>query len=259
VSSNPAARPGILLVHGAWHGPWCWDGFRARLGDHGHDVRAVELRGHDGRRGRLWHRVSAYVDDVARAAAEFPAPPVVVGHSLGGLVVQKYLERHAAPGGVLMASVPPAGTVGYSLRMLRRHPLLFVRAMVTVSLLPVVATPARAREVLFTAETPQAIVDACHARLQDESFPGFLDTMLFSLPRPRRVSAPMLVVGADRDNVFTVNEVRRTARAYRTQARIFPMGHDMMLDTGWEQVADAVDEWIGATLRPAAEPGDDFR
>jgi hypothetical protein len=38
--------------------------------------------------------------------------------------------------------------------------------------------------------------------------------------------------------------MRRTARAYRTEAEIFPcMGHDMMLDTDWRKVADRVDIW----------------
>ena len=32
---------GILLVHGAWHGPWCWERFARRLTDAGHDVRTV--------------------------------------------------------------------------------------------------------------------------------------------------------------------------------------------------------------------------
>lgn len=250
--SGVGATP-ILLVHGAWHGLWCWDGFRERLAARGREVRAVELRGHDGRPGRLWHRISTYVEDVARAAEGLAAPPVVVGHSLGGLVVQRYMEGHHVAGGVLMASIPTGGTLGFSLRTLRRHPLLFATAVGTLSLRPMIATPARARDALFTADTPQRIVDGCHARLQDESFPGYVDTLMLRLPRPRRVSAPVLVVGAERDNVFTVAEVRRTARAYGTEARIFPsMGHDMMLDTGWEQVADAVDEWVDSLPeRPA--------
>src|SRR5512146_2431731 len=97
-----AGMAGILLVHGAWHGPWCWDDFAARLSGRGHDVRTVQLRSHDQRPGRIWHRVRSYLDDLACAATEFPTPPVVVGHSLGGLVVQKYLERSPAPAAVLI-------------------------------------------------------------------------------------------------------------------------------------------------------------
>jgi pimeloyl-ACP methyl ester carboxylesterase len=234
----------ILLVHGAWHGPWCWDGFAARLAEHGHDVRAVRLRGHDERPGRLWHRVRGYVDDVAAAAEEFTEAPILVGHSMGALVVQKYLERHRAAGGVLLASVPPIGAIGITARIAVRHPVKFARANLSLSLRPLIDTPALVRELFFTVDTPAPIVAACGSRLQDESYLAYLDMLAFAPARPRRVTVPMLVLGGERDGIFTVGEVRRTARAYRVEAEIFPgMGHDMMLDTGWERVADRVDEW----------------
>jgi len=164
---------------------------------------------------------------------------------LGGLVVQKYLERNAAPAAVLMASIPPGGTMGLTARLIARHPLAFAKANLLLSLRPFVGTAALVRELFFTADTPQETVDACLARLQDESYPAYLDTMLLALPRPRRVAAPVLVLGAGEDGVFTIDEVRRTARAYRSEAEIFPrMGHDMMLDVGWQQVADRIDAWV---------------
>jgi alpha-beta hydrolase superfamily lysophospholipase len=43
---------GILLVHGAWHGPWCWDRLAERLTSHGHQVQAARPRGHDQPPGR---------------------------------------------------------------------------------------------------------------------------------------------------------------------------------------------------------------
>ncbi len=57
------------------------------------------------------HRCSIadYLDDVISAAESLEGAPVVVGHSLAGLIVQKYLETQAAPAGVLLASVPPRG------------------------------------------------------------------------------------------------------------------------------------------------------
>jgi pimeloyl-ACP methyl ester carboxylesterase len=236
---------GILLVHGAWHGPWCWDEFAAHLAGRGHDVRAVRLRGHDQRPGRIWHRVRDYVEDVATAATGFAEAPTVVGHSMGALVVQKYLERHRAAGGVLLAPVPPSGAGGTTLRVARRHPVAFAKANLLLSLRPLIATPALVRELFFTADTPGPIVDACGARLQDESYLAYLDMLALAPARPRRITVPMLVLGAERDMIFTVAEVRRTGRAYRTEAEIFPgMGHDMMLDTGWERVADRIDGWV---------------
>ncbi|MGB2811055.1 MAG: alpha/beta fold hydrolase, partial [Mycobacterium sp.] len=48
--------------------------------------------------------IADYVEDVKSVADDLPTRPVVIGHSMGGLVVQKYLESNAAPAGVLMAS-----------------------------------------------------------------------------------------------------------------------------------------------------------
>jgi pimeloyl-ACP methyl ester carboxylesterase len=234
----------ILLIHGAWHGPWCWQGFVKRLTERGHDVRAVQLRGHDHPTGRIWHRVHHYVEDVERAVKEFSAPPILVGHSLGGLLVQKYLERHAAAKAVLMASVPLGGTVRAAARLAARHPVEFLKVNLLLRLRPLVNTPELVRRMYFTAETPQNVVDHCFAHIQDESYLAFLDSMMV-LARPRRVQVPMLVLGAEQDAIFTESEVRSTARAYGVEAEIFPgMGHDMMLDQGWQGVADRIDGWM---------------
>jgi pimeloyl-ACP methyl ester carboxylesterase len=187
---------GALLVHGAWHGPWCWDGFAERLAGHGHQVQAVRLRGHDQPPGRSWHRVHHYVTDVRQAAARFAQPSVLVGHSLGGLVVQRYLEHGPAPGAVLMASVPPGGMLLPVARLAVRHPMAMLQANLSLRLRPLVATPALARELFFSPDTPQELVDDTFARLQDESWPAFVDTVVV-WPRPRRVRVPVLVIGAN--------------------------------------------------------------
>lgn len=245
---------GILLVHGAWHGPWCWEEFAEHLTARGHAVRAVGLRGHDRAAGRIWHRLRHYVEDVELAAAAFSAPPLLVGHSLGGLIVQRYLERNAAPGAVLMASIPAGGTLAAVARLTARHPREMLDTNLRWSLRPFISTPTLVRELFFSSGTPDATVDSCWSRLQDESYPAFLETM-FRLPRPRRIQAPVLVLGAELDGFFTLAEVRRTARAYRTEAEIFPaMGHDMMLDDGWRDVADRVAQWAAVRTRGRPAP-----
>ena len=68
-----------------------------------------------------------------------------------------------------------------------------------------------------------------------------LDMVFLNLPKPDRVSTPLLVLGAECDRSVTPQEVHATARAYRTQAEIFPnMGHDMMLEPGWIAVAQRI-------------------
>jgi hypothetical protein len=242
---SPTRRHAILLIHGGWHGPWCWDAFANRLREHGHDARAVRLRGHDGQPGRLWHRLRDYLNDVERAAAEFDRAPIPVGHSMGGILAQRYVERNAAPGAVLMASIPPGRAVGVVARLAAHHPAAFTQANVRLRLGPLVGTSALVRDLFFTAHTPQAAVDACRARLQDESYLAFLDILLvLARVRAPRVHAPMLVLGAEHDGFLTDGDLRRTARAFGTEAEIYPgMGHNMMLDDGWEKVADRIDAW----------------
>src|SRR6185503_5943690 len=232
---------GILLINGALHGPWCWDDFARRLAAQGHDPRTMYLRP----RGGLWNRVRAYVEEARRVAAGFAAPPVLVGHSLGGLVVQKYLERNTALGGVLLATPLPSGALrSVSTRWLD-HPWPMLKSTLTMRFRPLVATPALVRALLFTPDTPPEIVDRCFARLEDDSSIALL-AALADLPRPARVAAPMLFLGAERDAMVSPAAVRRTARAYRAHAEIFPgMGHDMMLDRGWEAVADRIATWVG--------------
>ncbi len=109
-----AAHPvPLLFVHGGWHAAWCWeDHFLDFFAENGFRAVAVSLRAHGksatSQRLRTCS-IADYVDDVRTAAAGLDIQPVIVGHSMGGFVVQKFLETHHAPACVLMASAPPNG------------------------------------------------------------------------------------------------------------------------------------------------------
>jgi pimeloyl-ACP methyl ester carboxylesterase len=103
----------LLFVHGGWHAAWCWDEhFLDFFADNGYRALALSRRGHGGSSASKPIRtisIADYVEDVVTVAEGLPTPPVVIGHSMGGFVVQKYLETHQAPAGVLLASIPPEG------------------------------------------------------------------------------------------------------------------------------------------------------
>lgn len=253
ISKKPTAgktRPApILFIHGLFVNAWGWDGyFLDYFASQGYSVHAVNLRGHgksQGRENLRWVRLADYVEDVAQVAASLPTTPIVVGHSYGGAVVQKYLETHNAPAGVLLASAPPQGLLQTALRLAVRHPWPFLKTNLTLSLYPLVSTPALARESFFSADISEEQVRKYQAQMSDESFMGFLDMLLFNLPKPERVKAPIQVIGAANDVFFTDRQIEATARAYKTTARIFPkMSHGMMLETGWQSVADHIIQWL---------------
>ena len=119
----------ILFVHGAWHGAWCWEKhFLPHFAEKGYASFALSLRGH-GNSERpphfRWMRIADYVADMAKVVGQLPEEPVLVGHSMGGLVVQKYLEEHTAPAAVLLAPVPVKGVLRTTLRIFFHHPWRF--------------------------------------------------------------------------------------------------------------------------------------
>jgi len=239
----------VLFVHGAWHGAWCWEEhFLPYFAEKGYSSYAVSLRGHGASESPArfrFARIADYVADVAQIVEQLPQPPVLVGHSMGGLVVQKYLEEHTVPAAVLLASVPVKGVLKTTLRIVLRHPLAFVKANLTWSLYPIVGRPRLAREAFFSADISSEKLESYFSRLQDESYLAFLDMMMFNLPNPEKVQTDLLIMGADDDSIFYPDEVEATARAYKTKPIMFAgMAHDMMLEKGWETVADRILNWL---------------
>lgn len=121
----------------------------------------------------------------------------------------------------------------------------FAKVNLTLSLFPLVATPQLAREAFFSAGLAEEQAQIYAKRLQDESYLGFLDMLVFNLPKPEKVKTPLLILGAAKDTIFSPAEVQATGRAYSTQAEIFTgMAHDMMLEPGWQAVADRILAWL---------------
>ena len=121
----------------------------------------------------------------------------------------------------------------------------FAKVNLTLSLFPLVATPQLAREAFFSAGLAEEQAQIYAKRLQDESYLGFLDMLVFNLPKPEKVKTPLLILGAAKDTIFSPAEVQATGRAYSTQAEIFTgMAHDMMLEPGWQAVANRILAWL---------------
>ncbi|MCV7345418.1 alpha/beta hydrolase [Mycolicibacterium rhodesiae] len=254
-AATPTHPTPLLFVHGAFHGAWCWDDhFLDYFADRGYHALALNLRGHGASPSSVPINscgVLDYVEDVKTVADRLPVPPVVIGHSMGGFVVQKYLAVHEAPAAVLVASAPPTGIAPATVRVAWRHRRQSVRTRSFSRPLDFFAAQGVSRATFYHSATPEEIVTACTSRLSAESARVLYRDLLYRrLARPKHVSAPVLVLGAELDGFFTPKEVAATARAYRTEPVMFPgMGHNMMLEHGWESVADRIDRWLTATVR----------
>ncbi len=249
---NAEQRPPIILVHGAWHGAWCWDRVADALRSEGWRVTAVTLPGHDrpGDTSRIWHRISQYVDAVGAAVDACDQPPVLVGHSMGGYVVQRYLESADAALGVLVASAPLRGVLMANMRVMRRYPMDTLRSALTADYSFAVRTADRVRDLYFRPETSDDAVTETMRQLQNESALA-VNTMMLRWPRPSRVSTPMAVVAAADDAIFSLDEQRALAEAYGVELRVIEdSGHDVMVDDNWPSLVAAIAA-AAASVSPA--------
>lgn len=241
----PAAS--VLLVHGAWHGEWCWQKhwvpfFEAR----GIRASTVSLPRHDqeGSRNRIWERFPSYVSHVEEELATHGSDTVLIGHSMGGLVAQRVAERTDVRGVVLVASVPRVGVGPATFRTMLRAPLATLKTVLTMNMWPVVGSRELVRRGFYSDTSSADVVEETYSRIQNESYLAYL-SMMFRLPRPEKVSAPVLVLAAENDGLFTVREQRGLARAYDAELIEIPnSGHNVMLDSEWEPAASVVAEWL---------------
>jgi pimeloyl-ACP methyl ester carboxylesterase len=234
-------RPPLLFVHGLGHGAWCWDQWRAVAEKAGYPAYAVSLRGHGESTGRLRTALlSQYVDDVVRTAVEeLPGPAVLVGHSMGGLVVQQALARYAARAAVLLAPVPAHPAVGSLVAIARRHPLDALKILGGGSL------PLRP-DYLFH-ELDDAEARRLAARCGGESALVQYQLLMHRPAKPPLGAPPVLVLATPDDRLVPIRDVRATAARYGARVEEFPgMGHDLMLDARWREPLTTMLDWLAA-------------
>lgn len=239
----------LLFIHGALHTASSWDvHFLDYFAQHGFASHAVGLRGHgtsEGREKLRWTRIADFVEDVEQIVQQLPGPPIFIGHSMGGFIIQKYLEDHAAPGAVLLSSATPAGLAPTALRIARRRPLTFAKVSLTLSVQSLIATPELAREAFFSQDLPDELLREYWKQMQEDSFRAFLDMLALDLPKPNKIKTPLLILGAARDNMIAPSEIEAMARAYHTSAEIIPgVAHNSMLELQWQRVAERILVWV---------------
>lgn len=244
----------LLFIHGAFCAAWIWEEhFLPWFADRGWDAHALSLRGHgrsEGHEGLMWHGLADYTDDVLSVWDRLETAPVLIGHSMGGMVVQRALMRRRAPAAVLMASAPPQGLLESSLWMVWRDPFVFQQMAVLNTLGEAAVNPEGLRRAMFSDRMPVAEAARYEPLMQAESHRVLLEIggwIPFPPLPPKDI--PMLVMGAEEDRLIPPHQVRITARLLGTEADILPgMGHAMMLEPAWEEAAERIDSWLRTTL-----------
>ncbi len=269
-------NPPIVLIHGLWLTPRSWEGWKARFEERGHEVlvpawprmeaEVAELRRDPSVMNGLG--IAEVVDHYDRIVRGLDAPPVIMGHSTGGLVTELLLDRGLGAAGVALSPAPVKGVL--------RLPPSELRIV-----LPVLANPANKNKTIaltpkqfrygFTNTMNDADAQAAYERYYVPCPGRVIFEAAFANVNPRAVTKvdfhkddrpPILVIGNTEDHTVPAAVSREAAkrlaksRAVVDYKEFAGRPHFTAGAPGWEAVADYALEWANAHTGAPAEMED---
>jgi pimeloyl-ACP methyl ester carboxylesterase len=265
-------RPPLMFIHGAWLSSGSWESFADYFRARGFEVSAPEWpRKHgdveeirestDEVEGLGLNEIVDHYESEIRALEE---PPVLIGHSYGGLIVELLLDRGLGRAGVAMSPAPPKGILVLPFSTLK-------------AAAPALAHPSRWHGVVpLTLEeftygfvntfTPEDAAAAYEKYAVPETGQIFYEAGLanFHLHPPTEVHfksddrAPLLIVGAEKDHTVPASLSHKQYEKYeksdaQTDYVEYPgRPHLMMVAEGWEEIAGGIEGWLAGVLAVSA-------
>jgi pimeloyl-ACP methyl ester carboxylesterase len=262
----------LMLIHGAWLSARSWANYLDFFGKRGFAVSAPEWPRKEGDVEQIRETAQAsaglgvqeIVDHYEQLISEFDQPPVLVGHSYGGLFVELLLDRGLGRAGVAMSPAPPKGILALPFSTLRAaapalaHPSKWHGV---VTLTPEEFTYAFVNT--FSAQDAAAAYEQYAVPETGQIFyeGGFAN---FHLHPPTEVHfknedrAPLLLVGATEDHTVPASLTKAQYKRYehspaQTDYLEFEgRPHLHMIAPDWQEVAEAINSWLDGVLAASA-------
>ena len=265
-SRTDSDRIPLMLIHGAWLSSRSWENFADYFRKRGFAVSAPEWPRKEGDVEELRADADEIVDHYEQQIRALDQPPVLIGHSFGGLIVELLLDRGLGRAGVALSPAPPKGILVLPFSSLKAaapalaHPSKW-HGIVTLTLEEFTygfvntfspEEAAAAYERYAVPETGQIFYEA-----------GFAN---FHLNPPTEVHfknaerAPLLIVGAEKDQTVPASLSKKQYEKYeRSDAETEYLEfegrpHLLMAAEGWDEVAAAIDSWLDGVLEAQAAP-----
>jgi pimeloyl-ACP methyl ester carboxylesterase len=250
-------KPPIVFVHGMMKTGVCWRNYRTVFEKEGYECFAPDLRYHhlsqkdspDYRLGKVSLR--DYVQDLKELIATLPTAPILIGHSMGGLIVQLLASEGVAKAVVALTPAPPSNVSAFALSPIR----IFAENVMSFGFWekPFKSSFASASfgfmHQLSPEEQKQGYEETVYESgkvLTEIAFPQF-DKHKAAHVKVENVKCPVLFVGASLDRATPAIHVKKASKLYpQAQYNEYAgFGHWVLGEKGWENIAQDVLQWVG--------------
>jgi non-heme chloroperoxidase len=244
----------VVMIHGAFAGPWAWEGFAGKFRAAGYKVHIPALRHHTGEKppaGLGQTSLTDYAADLNKFLDQLESPPILVGHSMGGLIAQMLAARRETRALILLAPSAPWGVPPSTLFEIASAQAMLLNVGFWDTVLKpdehiagrhaLDRVPPDERDELmarFVPESGRAIFEVMHWGL-DMRRSGEVDA--------RKLDCPLLVMVGGEDRINPPGTVERIAALYRelaTYEKVPGMSHWLLGEPGWEKVAERAIAWL---------------
>lgn len=240
-------RTPLLMIHGAAGGAWYFQYYMNYLSAHGFDCYALSLRGHGNSEGIEdidTFTLDDYVEDVYQAVQLMDRKPVLLGHSMGGAVVQKYLGKYqdTIQSVVLLAPATAGGFDETSpLGMFFMDAKQFLRTMRALHPDEKITLEQLINDKIFSNRFDADDLREIKSKLQRESVAVRKDLTQPFLSEKFKREVDVLVIGSKDDHVLLSDQILKTAQFFDVEpVWLDNLCHFMTIDPSWTKGADEV-------------------
>lgn len=247
----------IVMIHGMWGGAWCWEHYQPYFESRGYRCLTPTLRHHDvlpqdpPPAGLGTIGLKDYADDLETLIRELDAPPIIMGHSMGGLLAQILGARGLGKRLVLLTPASPAGINALKFSVVRsfwsvlskwsfwRKPHRIPYGAAVYAMMHRLPPDQRRREY-------QRLVFESGRAAAEIGF-WLLDFNGGARVDAARVTCPVLVVAGAEDRITPAVVSGKIARKYAavsTYKEFAGHAHWVIGEPGWEKIAAYVQAWI---------------
>lgn len=250
-------RTNVLLVHGACMGAWVWqENLSPFFFNKGFHVHAISLRDHGASsKSSSMRNISVldYANDLRNIINEIEGEIFVIGHSMGGFIIQHYLFDCSSKvrAVVMLCPVPRTGLWQFIPKLIWHYPYHFLLGTLNMSWLPIIKHEKRLKKLMFSESFPNDKMKAVTEAMQEESFLAFLEMAFLRLPKIKSLPVPVMIVAAEKDFLISLPSIRKMAAYFQVEPLIIKdAAHCFMFEPGWEKVAEKVADFFdGVVLR----------